>query len=140
MHVSCICVCSDYLPITSTKRISSFFRLIHEHIASCAESLPSSNFTSSLLGNGPLMDDLPINQLIGLRDKLKDNPMIFMGKSMVSCRFFPQVNPLMDDLPLKNGDFPFPLRVKLLESEVNTCGPGPERLQVLDWLLWHSDA
>ena len=30
---------------------------------------------------------LSLYQLVGLREKLQETPMIFMGKSMVSCRF-----------------------------------------------------
>ena len=37
-------------------------------------------------------------QLIGLREKLQENPMIFIGKSgWFPVKIFPEVNPLNDD-------------------------------------------
>jgi len=32
---------------------------------------------------------LSFDQWIGLRENLQESPMIFMGKSMISCRFSP---------------------------------------------------
>ena len=39
---------------------------------------------------------LSFDQWIVLRENLQESPMIFMGKSMVSCRFSQQTNPLMN--------------------------------------------
>ena len=40
------------------------------------------DFLGPMLANNPYMD-----QLTGVREEIQDNPMVFMGKSIVSCRF-----------------------------------------------------